>query len=261
MIPADLLCFYDTRCECAASNPISVYNIRRWVVLVQPLELDLQHLQKEVWALGLIVERAIVESVDVLQQRPLGGSQPLIILDHQITQKRLAIELDCINLIAAQHAPGDDLRTIAAMLEIATELGRIGDYITDIAKIHFMLVRVEAPLLELFGDICLMATKTQSMLQRALEALQRQDLALARCVFVEDDEVDALYDHVYLGLLASMGGRSRTVIKKMRYLSQIARNLERAADRVTNICEWIAFSLTGELALVGDEKIYQEDFV
>ena len=70
------------------------------------------------------------------------------------------------------------------------------------------------PLLELFGDICLMATKTQSMLQRALEALQRQDLALARCVFVEDDEVDALYDHVYLGLLASMGGRSRAVIKK-----------------------------------------------
>ena len=229
-------------------------------MLMQPLESDLQHLQKEVWALGLIVERAIVESVDVLQQRPPNGSQPLITLDHQITQKRLAIELDCIHLIAAQHAPGDGLRTIVSMLEIAIELERIGDYITDIAKIHFMLVRVEAPLLALFVDICLMATKTQKMLHRALEALQRQDLALARCVFFEDDEIDALHDQVYFKLLASMSGRSRAAIKKLRYLSQIARNLERAADRVTNICEWIAFSVTGEMTLVDDEKVYQEDF-
>ncbi len=230
-------------------------------MLIQPLESELQILQKEVWALGLIVERAIGESVDVLQQRPLNGSQPLIILDHQITQKRLAIELDCINLIAAQHASGDDLRTITSMLEIATELERIGDYITDIAKLHFMLVRVEEPLLELFSDVCLMATKTQGMLHRALEALLHQDLALARHIFFEDDEIDVLYDHVYLGLLDAMSGRSRAAIKKVRYLSQIASNLERAADRVTNICEWIAFSVTGEMALIDDEQLYQEDFV
>ena len=230
---------------------------------MQRLEPELQRLRDEVLNLGRMVERAIVASVDVLQRRPPTGSQPLITLDHQIAKKRLAIELDCISLIASEQPSDDDLRAITSMLEIANELERIGNYITEIARIHFLLVRVEESLVSSLADIHRMAAQAGDILHRALQAFVDQDLALARAVLSEDDAVDVLHDQVYQGLLVFMKGKSRAMIKQTRYLSQIARNLERTADRVTNICEWVAFAITGELMHTADESVdlIQEELV
>jgi phosphate transport system protein len=112
---------------------------------------------------------------------------------------------------------------------------------------------IDGPLVNLLVDIHRMATKTQSMLHRALEAFAQQDLALAQAIPAEDAEVDALYNRVYRNLLAFIRdnsqarGNSQVLVNQARYLARIARNLERAADQVPHICGWVAFALTGEM--------------
>jgi phosphate transport system protein len=225
-------------------------------MLMQTLEQELQRLQNEVLALSSAVEKSIVESVDVLKRRDLTGIQRLITLDQRISKKRFAIEMDCLTLIVTQQPIDGDLRTITSILEIATELERMGDCVRDIARTPFMTV--DGSLLSLLVDIHRMATKTQTMLHRAMEAFIQRDLALARAIPAEDDEVDAVYNQVYQELLTLMRkdsrtkGDSRALVNQARYLARIARGLEHIADLVTRVCEWVVFSITGEMLEAGE---------
>jgi len=210
-------------------------------------EKELERLQNEVRALGSMVEKSVVDSVDMLKRRDLAGAQRLVSLDQRISKKRFAIEMDCLTLIVTQQPLDDDLRFITTVLEIVTELERIGDYTRDIARTPFMII--DGPLMTLLIDIHRMATRTQGMLHRALEAFARRDLMLAQAIPAEDAEVDALYSGVYQDLLAFIRdnsqtrGNSRVLVNQARYLARIARNLERAADQVLHICGWVSFVL------------------
>lgn len=210
----------------------------------ETFERELQRLQNEMLALGSMVEQAIAESVELLKRRDMEGSRRLIAQDRQINEKRFAIEGDTLVLIATQQPMAGDLRTLAAVLEIATELERIGDYAKGIAKINLLIG--EGPLLKPVADIPLMAEKARSMLHRALDAFVRQDVALARAIPTEDDQVDALYNQVYRELLTFIMADPRNM-DQANYLLWAAHNLERAADRVTNICERVIFTATGEM--------------
>jgi len=210
----------------------------------QTFELDMQRLLNEVLALGSMVESAIIDSVEVLKRRDLEGARRLIAGDRLINEKRFAIEADCLVLIATQQPLAGDLRTLAAVLELSTELERIGDYAKGIACINLMMG--EGPLVKPLIDVPRMAEKAQSMLHRALDAFVRRDVALARAIPVEDDEVDALYNQVYRELMTFIMADPRT-IDQANYLLWVAHNLERAADRVTNICERVIFTVTGEM--------------
>jgi len=204
----------------------------------------LQRLQDEVLVLGSMVEKALMESVESLKRRDLEAARRLIAGDRLINEKRFAIEADALALIATQQPMAGDLRTLAAVLEIATELERMGDYAKGIARINLMMG--EEPLLKPLIDIPRMAKKAQDMLHRALEAFVRRDVELARAIPDEDDEVDALYNQVYRELLSFIIANPRT-IDQATYLLWVAHNLERAADRVTNICERVIFTVTGEM--------------
>ena len=204
----------------------------------------LQRLEDDVLLLGSMVEQAISESVEVLKRRDLEGARRLIAGDRAINEKRFAIEADCLVLLATQQPMAGDLRTLAAVLEIATELERIGDYAKGIARINVMMG--EQPLVKPLIDIPRMAAKVGDMLHRALDAFVRRDVALAQAIPTEDQEVDALYNQVYRELLTYMMADPRT-IDRATYLLWVAHNLERAADRVTNICERVIFTVTGEM--------------
>jgi phosphate transport system protein len=219
------------------------------------LEPELQRLQSEVWALGRIVESALLESIEVLQRRSPPAAESLIIIDHEISRKRFSIEMDCLSLIVAQQPLDGDLRAIASILEIVSELEHIGRYITDIARIHVVMAKLEEPLSGLLSAIHRMATTTQAMLHRALEAFAQRDIALAQAVHSDDSEVDVLYRQIYEQVLGFMKGESRAVVKQARYLAQIVRNLERTADRVTNICEWVIFAATGKMIDTGENPV------
>jgi phosphate transport system protein len=198
-----------------------------------------------------MVEKTIVEAVDILKRQDLQAARRLIAADQLINQKRFAIENDTLVLIATQQPMAGDLRALAAILEIATELERMGDYAKGIAKITLMIG--EKPLLKPLIDIPRMAEKSRDMLHRALDAFMRGDVELARAIPTEDAEVDALYDQVYRELLTYIISDPRT-IDQATHLLWVAHNLERTADRVSNICERVVFSVTGEMAEMGLEE-------
>jgi phosphate transport system protein len=210
----------------------------------ESFERDLQRLQDETLALGSRVENALTESVEVLKRRDMEGSRRLITQDRLINEKRFAIEDEALTLIATQQPMAIDLRFIAAILDITHELERIGDYAKGIAKINMMIG--EKPLLKPLVDIPHMAAKTRDMLRRALEAFVRQDADLARAIPDEDDEVDALYNQVYRELITYLVD-DPSAIEQANFLLWVAHNLERSADRVTNICERVVFTVTGDI--------------
>ena len=210
----------------------------------EAFERELQRLQGELLTLGGMVEEAITASVESLRRQDLEAARRVIDRDREINEQRFAIERDTLILIATQQPMAGDLRVLAAILEITTELERMGDYAKGIAKINLMMG--EKPLLKPLIDIPRMAAKAQDMLHRALEAFVNRDVEMARAIPLEDDEVDALYNQVYRELLTYIMADPRT-IDQATYLLWVAHNLERTADRVTNICERVVFTVTGEM--------------
>ena len=210
----------------------------------ETFERELQRLQDQTMALGSMVEEAIMASIDVLKRRDMEGSRRVIAQDRLVNERRFAIESDALVLIATQQPMAGDLRTIAAVLDITGELERIGDYAKGIAKINLMIGA--GPLLKPLVDIPRMAEKTCDMLHRALDAFARRDTETALAIPTEDDEVDSLYNQVYRELITYILADPR-VIEQANYLLWAAHNLERAADRVTNICERVIFTVTGKL--------------
>ena len=207
-------------------------------------ERELHTIQDDLLLLGSMAQQALADSVEVLRNRDEEGAKRIIRGDQVINEKRFAIEADCLALIATQQPMAGDLRTLAAVLEIVTELERIGDYGKGIARISLLMG--SGPLLKPLVDIPRMEQKAVDMLRRALDAFIRRDVALARAIPLEDAEVDALYNQIYRELLTYMTADPRT-IDRATPLLWVAHNLERAADRVTNICERVVFTVTGEM--------------
>jgi phosphate transport system protein len=195
-------------------------------------------------ALGSMVENALVGSVETLKQRDFEASRQLIDQDKVINEKRFAIETDALVLLATQQPMASDLRTIAAVLEIVTELERMGDYAKGIAKINIMIG--DDPLIKPLIDLPKMADKTSSMLHRALDAFVRRDVDLALAIPLDDDEVDEYYNLIYRELMdLIIADPSNT--EQANQLLWAAHNLERTADRVINICERVVFTVTGKM--------------
>jgi phosphate transport system protein len=144
-----------------------------------------------------------------------------------------------------------DLRTILAVLNILSEVERIGDYAEGIAKIAVMIGN-EPPLKPLI-DIPRMAEQTVDMLRRSLDAFVNRDAEAAKKIVTEDDTIDHLYDQVFRELLMFMAEDPKTITRATR-LIWVAHNLERAADRVTNICERVVFVVTGKMEEIGVSK-------
>ncbi len=207
-------------------------------------EQELQRLQDEVIVLGSMVEKALLDSVDALKRHDLEAAQRIIDGDHEVNAKRFAIESDALVLIATQQPMARDLRTLAAILEIITELERIGDYAKGISKINLSIGH--EPFIKPLVDIPRMVIKATDMLHRALDAFVRRDVELARAIPREDDQVDALYNQVNRELLTYIMA-DPTSMEQANMLLWAAHNLERAADRVTNICERTVFTVTGKM--------------
>lgn len=210
----------------------------------ETFDRELRRLEDEVLVLGNMVERAIAESVEALKRRDFEASRRIIAMDRDINAKRYQIETDALVLIATQQPMASDLRVLAAVLDIASELERMGDYAKGIARINLMIG--DQPLIKPLIDIPRMADRACSMLRRALEAFARRDVEAARAIPAEDDEVDALYNQVYRELVTYIMADPKN-IDQANYLLWAAHNLERAADRVTNLCERVVFTVTGEL--------------
>lgn len=210
----------------------------------ETLDSAIERLQNEILNMGEMVEKSILDAVDSLKRRDFEASRQLIAQDQAINEKRFAIETDALVVIATQQPMASDLRFLAAVLEIVTELERIADYAKGIAKINLLIGN--KPLIKPLIDIPRMAQKAADMLHRALEAFVQRDVEKAEAIPKEDDEMDALYDQVYRELMTYVISNPAN-LEQANYLLWAAHNLERAADRVTNICERVIFTVTGEM--------------
>jgi phosphate transport system protein len=202
----------------------------------------LRELQDHVLAMGSMVENALYRSMDALKNRDMDLANQVIEDDRLIDRKRFEIEEQCIDLIITQQPLASDLRIIIAVLNIIVDLERIGDHAEGIAKISIMIGN-EPPLKPLV-DLPRMAQLTGGMLRRVLEAFIRHDAAAAGKICSEDDDIDNLYDQVFRELLVFMAEDPKTITRATR-LIWAAHNLERSADRVTNIGERIIYVVTG----------------
>ncbi len=211
----------------------------------------LRKIQGDVLVMGSMVEKAIERSIEALKKRDQELAGKIIEDDQAINRKRFSIEEKCVELIATQQPMASDLRIIIGVLNIISELERIGDHAEGIAKIVLMIG--DEPHLKPLIDLPRMAEKTEEMLRRSLKAFIDHDADIARQIAIEDDEVDNLYDQVFRELLTFMAEDPRTITRATR-LIWVAHNLERSADRVTNICERVVYTVTGRMEEIGASK-------
>jgi len=227
--------------------------IDKGLVQARPLmrktfEIEIQQLKDELLLMGSMVEQQIMDSVEALRKRDIEASHRIFNEDAKINSKRFGIEEQVMILIATQQPMAHDLRLLASILEVSAELERMGDYAKGIATINIRMGG-EPPLKPLI-DIPRMAQKASDMLHRALTAFISEDVESARAIPAEDDEVDALYTQVYRELMTFVVANPQN-IDRANFLLWSAHNLERFADRVTNICERTVFIATGENKEIG----------
>jgi phosphate transport system protein len=201
--------------------------------------------------LGSMVEKAIERSIDALVRLDADEARRIIADDTRVNAKRYRLEEDAVRLIATQQPMAGDLRLIASVIHISTDLERIGDYAAGIAKI--VLMHGDQPPVKPLIDIPRMAELGRSMLRRSLDALVRRDAAAAREIIAEDDQVDALYDQIYRELLTYMIEDPK-LIQRATWLLWAAHNVERIADRATNVCERVVYMVTGQIEKLDSSK-------
>jgi len=208
------------------------------------LERELERLQDALLDLGVMVERTLTDAAEGLSKRDIEAGRRLIAADGEINRRRYLVESDTLILMARQQPMAKDLRTLAAILEIATELERIADYSKGIATISVQLG--SKPLVKPLVDIPRMAAQVSDMLHRALLSFVDRDVERARSIPTEDKQIDDLYDQIYRELITYIISDPKN-IEGASHLIWVAHNLERSADRVVNICERVIFTVTGEL--------------
>ncbi len=209
----------------------------------EDFENNLKIIQDELIQLSSMVEKSVFKSIDALRNRDIKASQQVIDDDDVIDEKQQEIENTCIDLIALEAPMAGDLRVIISVMMMATELERIGDYAEGIGKIS--LAMGDLPPLKPLIDIPRMADLATDMLRGSTEAFVNRDTAAATSVRKDDDIVDDLYDQVYRELLTFMMADPST-IQRATYLLWVAHDIERVADRTTNMSERVIWLVTGQ---------------
>jgi phosphate transport system protein len=204
----------------------------------------LHELEQELLQMGEMVNTAINRSIQALKNVDKAEAERIIADDALINKRRWDIENKCIQLFATQQPVAGDLREIVSFMDLITNLERMADHAKGIAKI--VVMHDQKPLLKPLIDIPRMAEKASEMIQKSLTAFITQDVAAARAIIQMDNEVDALYEQIFRELLTYMMEDPKTITRAV-YLIWVSHNLERIADRVTNICERIIFMVTGEI--------------
>lgn len=210
----------------------------------ETFDTKLTQVQNEIYLLGSMVEQNLLDSVATLKTRDIDEAKRVYDEDTNINEKRYALENAIIILLATQQPFARDLRLLSSMLLVVNELERMGDYAKGIAKVNYKLG--DSDITIPVRDFEKMAEQGVSMLHRALGAFIEQNPNAASKIPPEDSIVDEIYNKVYrftIGIAIA----NPAIIDQANNILWIAHNLERFADRVTNICERTIFITTGEL--------------
>ncbi len=218
---------------------------------IKSCQEELRKIENDLVDMSEMVRKALERSVEALKKRDLTLAHQVVAQDTKINIRRFDIENGCISLIETKQPVSGDLRLIISILNVVTELERIGDYAEGIAKIAIM-IGDEPPLKPLI-DIPRMAEIASEMTAKSVQALVTGNVEAATQTISMDNVVDNLYDQVFRELLTFMMVDPKTINRATR-LIWVAHNLERAADRATNICERAVYLVTGKMEEIGGSK-------
>lgn len=208
------------------------------------LDRELGSIRDDLLRMAGMVDEAVESSVRALETKDEILAGRIIAADADVNAMRFKIEQDCLALIATQQPAAGDLRAIVASMNIVSDLERMGDHAAGIAR---GVSGVLAPLsLQPPAGFARMAEETREMLAKAMRAYVDRDAEQARSVAEEDDRIDDLYLQVF-GELLSLMIEDRDKTPPALKLLFAAHNLERIADRITNIAERVIFTASGEM--------------
>ena len=207
-------------------------------------ERQLNEVQEDMLVMASMVESALNQSIEALRLRDVAQARRIIENDREINKRRYDCEEKCIELISLQAPLASDLRTLISVLHITTDLERMGDHAEGIARIALMLA--DEPPLKPMPDLARMAELAIEMLHGSVEAYKQRDTQRARDIVQRDDTVDELYERVYHELIMMMVG-DQAAIQRCTYMTWVAHNIERVADRATNICERVVYLVEGRV--------------
>lgn len=205
---------------------------------------ELKILRERVLKLGCMVENAIRDAVKALVERDSELAQEVIKRDHLINALDVAIDEECVRLIALRQPMARDLRLITTAMKITTDLERMGDLAGNIAE-RAIELNTE-PQLKPFKNIPIMAEITQQMVRDALDAFVTGCSRLPYEVIKRDDEVDELTIRNFEELLGLMIQEPKIIPLAVKR-TYIAKYLERIADHATNIAEMIIYNCKGKM--------------
>ncbi|HWQ84533.1 MAG TPA: phosphate signaling complex protein PhoU [Anaerolineales bacterium] len=209
------------------------------------LDRKIKNMLNEIMIIDSMVESATLGAIQALKNRDLDAARTIYQADAPINARRFALEKECMVTIATeQPIMAGDLRVVASILEVVNELERMGDYAKGIARVCLRIGDQEhiKPVI----DLPLMAEVAVDMLHRAVAAFVAQDSEQARLIPAEDTRVDDYYQRIYADLIAIIT-QEPAAAYQANLLMWAAHNLERMADRVTNICERTIYITTGEM--------------
>lgn len=206
-------------------------------------EKKIEELHKDLIKMGTLIEHSLDDAIQALKKQDVSLAKKVIDKDDEIDNMELRIEKECLMLIATQQPIATDLRDIASVLKIITDLERIGDHCTDISEYTIRLANEQyiKPLIH----IPQMAEAVKSMIKDTIDSCVKKDVDLARSVCQRDDAIDDYFDEIVNELMSLMVEKS-SVVKQCTDFLFIVKYLERMGDHATNIAEWIIFTVTGE---------------
>lgn len=205
---------------------------------------EVENLQRDLLRMGVFVSEAIENAVRSLSKVDVALAHKVIKGDDLVDNMLIDIEKRCLQLLALQQPMASDLRAIGTALKVVTDLERMADHATDIAKVT---VRLEGEtLIKQLVHIPWMARRVQEMTREALEAFVTRDVERARRMITMDDEVDATYERTFDEMLSIMQTHPEQV-RQATYIILVAMYLERVSDHATNLGEWTIYQVTGEL--------------
>jgi phosphate transport system protein len=205
---------------------------------------SLAQMHRELLQMGALIEEQIQDMITALQNQDTELAVRIIKRDDEVDALEEHLEKECIALIAKEQPLARDLRTIASVLKIITDLERIADHCSDIAQYTIKLA--DEPYIKPIVHIPQMAEKIKAMVSDMIHAYITQDVVLAQSVIAFDDVVDRAFDEIVVELGEKMKGNSNHVIQGINLLF-ITKYLERMADHASNVCHWIIYHVTGEL--------------
>jgi phosphate transport system protein len=220
-------------------------------------EHQLQEMSDLVVTMASMVDKAIARSMEALRLQNVALAQDVRRSDAAINAIHRQGEEMLVMLIATQGPVGRDLRRITSSMALFSNLERMGDYAAGIAKI--VIDSADEDLIKPLVDLPRMSQIAREMLNDAVTAYIENDAEMARQISIRDDDVDDLYDVIFRDLISYMTADPKTIAGATR-LMWVAHNLERIADRVTNICERVVFITTGEFEELDEGRYSRQKF-